>query len=105
MVFGHIVQAVLLVGFISIMIVNEKRSRRIKKLLKKYGASSPVRFKNRLRVKGITKTIDTIKDKVQPKDMVEYNSISKLYWVNITLVVSLVLFVIVSLVMYNMGLI
>lgn len=105
MEYGNIVQAVLLVGFTSVIIMVEKRSRRKKKLLRKYGASTTVKFKNRLRVKGVAKTLDTIKDKVQPKDMAEYNSISRLYWLIVTLIISLVTFVVVSLVLYNMGLV
>ncbi|MFT6747767.1 MAG: hypothetical protein ACJAZ2_002124 [Glaciecola sp.] len=105
MEFGTIVQAVLLVGFISIIAMFEKRSRRKRKLLKKYGVSPVIRFKNKLRVKGVTKSIEAIKGKIQPKDMAEYSSIAKLYWMIVGLIVLLLAFVVVVAVLYNMRLV
>ena len=103
MEFGTIVQAIMLIGFISIFVMVEKRSRRKRKLLKKYRVSPVIRFKNKLKVKGVTKTLDALKDKIQPKDMAEYNSIARLYWMIVGLIVLLVAFVVVVSVLYSMG--
>lgn len=103
--FGNIVQAVLLVGFISIFVMALSRSRRKVKLLKKYGVSPVIRFKNGFRVKGGSKSLDVIKDKIQPEDKAEYNGISRQYKIILALTVSLLAFIIVSSVLHNIGII